>query len=179
MRRLQNQPALAWLLVTFLSLPALLYAYLGLSSRLMGDDFGLFATSMHLSGWHNFQYWWNGWYSSYTFILFNDLLAPLDPEYIAQALPTPNIALWLLGLTWLYAIALRRLQAHRSRLPIAVALAAVTIAATFTSFQTWESIFWYAASVRYVLPIGLCMIFLAAAIAFAVSPSRGHWFFLR
>ena len=170
MRRLRREAAFAWLIVLFISLPAVLYAYLGLSSRLMGDDFGLFATALRLSGWHNFNYWWHSWYSSYTFILFNDLLAPLGPEYIAQAFPSINIVLWLLGLTWLYAVALRRLQLKRRRGPISVALAAATIAATFTSFQTWESIFWYAANVRYVLPIGIFMIFLAAAITFGDAP---------
>ena len=170
MGRIRNETALVWLIVAFLSLPALLYAYLGLSSRLMGDDFGLFATALRLGGWHNFDYWWQGWYSSYTFIIFNDLLAPLGPEYIAQAFPTINIAIWLLGLTWLYVIALRRLQLKRNRLPISAALAAVTIAAVFTSFQTWESVFWYAASVRYVLPLGAFMVFLAAAITVVESP---------
>lgn len=166
----RRETALVWLIVAFVSLPALLFAFLGLSSRLMGDDFGLFAASLHLSGWHNFLYWWNGWYSSYTFILFNDLLAPLGPEYIAQAFPAINIALWWLGMTWLFAIALRRLRLKQNRWPISAALAALMIAAAFTSFQTWESIFWYAASVRYVLPIGILMIYLAAAITFADRP---------
>lgn len=170
LRRLRRETAFAWLIVVFISLPAVLYAYLGLSSRLMGDDFGLFASALRLSGWHNFNHWWHNWYSSYTFILFNDLLAPLGAEYIAQAFPAINIGLWLLGLTWLYAIALRRLQLKRRRWSISVALAAATIAATFTSFQTWESIFWYAASVRYVLPLGVFMIFLAAAITLADLP---------
>ncbi len=173
-RMARRESASAWLIVAFVSLPALLFAYLGLSSRLMGDDFGLFATALHLSGWHNFNYWWNGWYSSYTFIIFNDALAPLGPEYIAQAFPAINIALWMSGLAWLYTIAHRRLRLNRHRWPISMALAALTIAATFTSFQTWESIFWYAASVRYVLPIGIFMIFLAAAIAFADMP-RSRW----
>ncbi len=166
----RRETALVWLAFVLASLPALLYAFLGLSSRLMGDDFGLFAGSLHLGGWHNFLYWWNGWYSSYTFILFNDLLAPLGPEYIAQAFPAINIALWWTGLTWLYAIALGRLRLNRNRWPISLALAALTIAAAFTSFQTWESVFWYAASVRYVLPIGVFMIFLANAISFADRP---------
>lgn len=166
----RREVALVWLITALVSLPAMLFAFLGLSSRLMGDDFGLFAASLHLGGWHNFLYWWNGWYSSYTFILFNDLLAPLGPEYIAQAFPAINIALWWSGISWLYAIALRRLRLKRNRWPISVALAALTIAATFTSFQTWESIFWYAASVRYVLPIGILMLFLAAAIAIADRP---------
>ena len=173
-RMARRETAFAWLIAAFVSLPALLFAYLGLSSRLMGDDFGLFATALHLSGWHNFNYWWNGWYSSYTFIMFNDVLAPLGPEYIAQAFPAINIALWLSGLAWLFAIALSRLRLKRNRWPISLALAALTVAAAFTSFQTWESIFWYAASVRYVLPIGIFMIFLAAAIAFADAP-RSRW----
>ena len=170
MQRPERGTPFAWLIAAIVSLPAILYAFLGLSSRLMGDDFGLFATALHLSGRHNFEYWWNGWYSSYTFILFNDALAPLGPQYIAQAFPSINIVLWLLGLGWLYIITLRRLQVKRNRGPISVALAALTIAAAFTSFQTWESIFWYAASVRYVLPIGIFMIFLAAAIAIADLP---------
>lgn len=169
-QRLGNERAFLWLIAALVSLPAVLYACLGLSSRLMGDDFGLFATALRLGGRHNFDYWWNGWYSSYTFILFNDLLAPLGPEYLAPAFPSINIALWLLGLTWLFALALGPLQLKRKRMPISVTLAALTLAATFTSFQTWESIFWYAASVRYVLPIGILMIFLASVITVAGAP---------
>lgn len=154
----------AWIAVAATLVPAALYAYLGHFSRLMIDDYGIFATALWLGFRDYFAYWRNTWHGSYSFYVFHDLLAPLDPARMPPVFPALIIALWLLGLTWLLSIMLRHLEIRRARLPIAIALAALTAHASFMSFHTWESIYWYAAATSHTLPVGVLLLFLAFAL---------------
>ena len=138
----------AWTVATISLLPAALYAYLGHFSRLMIDDYAYFAMAFGLGFRHYFDYWRNTWHGSYSYFVFHDLLTPLEAR-IPPLFPAITIALWLLGLTWLLSILLRHLEIRRNRLPIAIALAALTVHASIMSFHTWESIYWYASSSRH------------------------------
>ena len=107
---------------------------------------------------------WNG---SYSFNGLHGLLEPFGPPIIPQIFPTIIIVLWLIGLSWLNVHVLLSLKVGRNRLPIAIALAALILAATIKGLHTWESIFWYSASARYSLPVALFSIYLAATFEFA------------
>ena len=159
-------PAL-WFAAGLSLLPLLLYAYLGHFSRLMIDDYGHFATALRISFRHNFAYWRNLWNGSYSFYVFHDLLSPLDPARLPPLFLALTITVWLIGLTWLISLLLRHLQLTRSHLPIAIALAALTVFASIKSFHTLESIYWYSAIVRHTLPVGLMLVFLAYAFDIA------------
>ena len=74
-------------MILLASIPALLFAFLGLFSRMMADDYGLFATALRLGGRINFSYWWENHFGSYTFILLNDLVAPLGAVYVPAIVP--------------------------------------------------------------------------------------------
>lgn len=154
----------AWIAAAATLVPAALYAYLGHFSRLMIDDYGIFATALWLGFRDYFAYWRNTWHGSYSLFVFHDLLAPLDPARIPPLFPALIIAVWLLGLTWLMSIMLRHLEIRRARLPIAIALAALTAHASIMSFHTWESIYWYAAATSHTLPVGVLLMFLAFAL---------------
>ncbi|MDE2855120.1 MAG: DUF6056 family protein [Chloroflexota bacterium] len=161
----------AWLAAALALAPVALFAYLGHFSRMMGDDWGHFATAQQLGGADYFQFWWAQRYSSYTYILLHKALAPMGPEIMPQVFPAAIIALWLLSLAWLIAAILRILQIERNRRPVSVALAALLLTATLNSLYTWESIYWYSASVRYALPVALFILYIAFAIDGA---SRGR-----
>ncbi len=160
------------MLAALSSAPVLLYAALGFSARMMADDYGLFATALRLSGRDNFSYWWQNWYGSYSFILFNDLLAPLGAAALPAIMPAIIIALWLGGLTWLAMLVLRALGLRRGALSMSVMLAALTVAASLSAFPTWEALYYYAASVRYALPVGSLLIFFALACALSKRRRR-------
>ena len=148
-------------LAALASLPVLLYAVLGFSARMMADDYALFATALRLSGRHNFGYWWDGWFGSYSFILFNDLLAPLGAAAIPAIMPAVIVLSWLSGLTWLLTLVLRALGLGRDALPVSCVMAALTVGASVCAFPTWEALYYYAASARYAFPVGVLLLFLA------------------
>ena len=162
--------ALKWLMLLLSLMPAALFAYLGHFSRLMGDDYRAFSMVRELGAWDSMLHWWNAWNGSYSVNLLHGLLEPLGTARIPPIFPTFIIILWLLGLSWIILQALRHLQVGYGRLPIAIALAALIIAAMIQGLHTWESIYWYSASARYSLPGALCVIYLAATLEFARRP---------
>ncbi len=170
MTRVANKSALKWLLLLLSLLPAAFFAYLGHFSRLMGDDYRAFSKLRELGAWDSMLYWWKNWNGSYSVSLLHGLLDPLGAERIPSIFPAIIMVLWLAGLSWIFMQALRRLSIGHSRLPIAIALAALAIAAMIKGFHTWESIYWYSASARYALPGAIFVIYLAAAFEFAGRP---------
>ena len=153
-------------------LPALLFAYMGHFSRLMIDDYPLFATSLWLGFRDRFFHYWNGWHPSYTFVLSYDLLTPLGPENMPPLMPAIIIAVLFVGVAWIILHVLRALQVTQDKLMIASALAALTVVATIVSFHTWESIFWYSAAIRHTLPVGIFILYLAPTLEIAARPRR-------
>lgn len=154
----------AWLLALLSLLPLAFYAYIGSFSRLLMDDYPIFAGALWLGFRDNLSYWWNHWSGSYTYYIFHDLLSIFGPVRIPSVFPTVIIIVWLGGLAWLISLALRHFTQRRSHAPIAIAIAALTVNAALMSFHTWESIYWYAASADYTLPAGILLWMLAAAL---------------
>ena len=164
--------ALFAILAAVSSAPVLLYAWLGFSARMMADDYGLFATALRLSGRSNFRYWWENWFGSYSFILFNDLIAPLGAEAIPAVMPAVIVALWFGGLTGLAKLGMGALGLRRNALSISIILAALAVAGSVSAFPTWEALYYYAASARYALPVGALLISLALVFALATRRLR-------
>lgn len=158
---------LTWLAAALTLLPSILYAYLGHFSRLMIDDYGHFATALGISFRHNFAFWRNLWNGSYSFYVFHDLLSPLDPARLPPLFLGLTMTLWLIGLTWLISLLLRHMQITPCHLPVAIALAALTVFASIKSFHTLESIYWYSANVRHTFPVGIMLLFLGFALDIA------------
>ena len=154
----------AWIIAALTLAPLAVYMVLGRFSRLMLDDYGLFAAPLHLGFLDNFFHWRNNWFPSYTFYVVQDLLTPLDPARLPALLPTAVIAAWFAGLTWLISLALRHLELTRDRLPLSIALSALTVFASIRSFHTLESFYWFTASLRHTLPVGFMLLFLAVAL---------------
>lgn len=154
----------AWIIAALSLAPLAVYLYLGHFSRLMLDDYGLFAAPLHLGFLDNFFHWRNNWFPSYTFYVVQDLLTPLDPARLPALLPAAVILAWFAGLTWLISLALRHLELTRDRLPISIALSALMVFASIRSFHTLESFYWFTASLRHTLPVGFMLLFLAVAL---------------
>ena len=148
------------LMVALALAPALLYAYLGQFSRPLPDDHCNIAVGQERDAWQGMLYWLqreSGAYSSY---FFNSAMAPLD-TLLPRITPTLIIVLWLVGLSWLIDEGLACLRISHSRRPLAVAVAALGVAAVINGLHSPQSFYWYAASVRYILPLALLTIYLA------------------
>ena len=161
MRR--SRGSLLWILALLASIPALLIAYLGQYSRLMGDDWCFFGTALHLGGRDYFSFWLSNWHSSLTYVALHDILAPLGPEAMPAVIPAIVFGLWLFGLAWLYSLMLRGLRLDTDHRPIALLMALLSLAAFVTGVYDWEPLYWYAASMRHSLPVGVFLIYLALA----------------
>jgi len=169
-----NQGPVLWLLALLASLPTLLIAYLGQFSRLMGDDWCFFNSALHLGGRDYFSFWLNNWHSSLTYIAIHDILAPLGPEYMPPIFPAIIFGLWLLGLAWLFFLVLRGLQLDANRLPVALILAFLSLAAFVIGVYDWEPLYWYSASIRHSLPVGIFLLVLTLFWEAASRQSSGR-----
>lgn len=154
----------ARLAIACLSLaPALLFAYIGFTMRMMRDDYMRIANARDLDLLSFVMNYRNSWSGSFGNVFIQGLLRPLDGT-IAQLMPAVIIAVWLLGLIWLLAIALRWLKLDSSRLALATALASLLLAATINGFYSLESLYWYTASTAYALPIALAVLGIALTL---------------
>lgn len=159
-----------WVALICLGLPLLLYFILTSYSRLMGDDYGYFATGLWLGFRDNFSHWWHHWHGSYSYFVAIDLLAPLGPQRIPPVFPTLVFSLWLIALAWLYGCALDYLEFSGSRRALALAMAMLTVTAALWAFPTRESVYWFTAVLRHSLPVGFFMLYVAGNLTVASYP---------
>ena len=160
LRAFKRSVIFLWLMVALALAPALLYAYLGQFSRPLPDDHCNIAVGQERGAWQGMLYWLqreSGAYSSY---FLNSAMAPLD-TLLPRITPTLIIVLWLVGLSWLIDEGLACLRISHSRRPLAAALAALGVAAAINGLHSPQSFYWYASSVRYILPSALLTIYLA------------------
>ena len=146
--------------------PLVLFAYLGLHSRLMLDDYLYFGLAGDIGAWKMMGVWrefWNGGYSN--FLLYG-LLAPLG----ASAPPLFSLFLCasaFVGFCWLTNTVLAYLEIRAHRRAIAVGLASLTTAATINGFHHAQVFYWLTAAVVYNWPAVMLLLGIAMAAATA------------
>ncbi len=149
-----------WLPLALALLPSALYAYLGSFSRMLPDDFRHLSLGLAHGPWANMLHWrerWNGAYADY---FMHGILAPLGKS-APSVLPSLLIAIWLLGLTWLLAQCLDILQVKAGRWAWALAGASLIVAGCINAQFAPATLFWQAASLRYLFPFALFCLYLA------------------
>ena len=133
--------------------PILLFAYMGLHTRLIHDDFIYTATGRALGAWETMVQFYNRWSPAYTTVYIKAALSSLG-----VLLPPLSIALivglWMPGFYLLSreAIALLGLAGHRWL--IALAAAALLAAAAINAFYSPQSFYWFSCNMTYTLPLG-------------------------
>ncbi len=142
------------LLIGLALLPALLFAYLGHYSRLLGDEYRWIPMAAELGAWQNMLHWRAVWMSSYSGIFLTGLLASLDAA-LPSIFAVFAVGLWLLGAAWLLWQVLELLGVKRHRLALAISVAGLLIAASMNAFYSSQSLYWYAANMAYTLPTAL------------------------
>ena len=144
-------------------LPILLFAYMGLHTRLIHDDFGYTATGQALGAWETMVQYYNRWSPAYTTVYIKAALSSLG-----ALLPPLSIAfivgLWMLGFYLLSREAIALLGLAGRRWLIALAAAALLAAAAINAFYSPQSFYWFSSNMTYTLPLGA----LAGCLALAI-----------
>ena len=141
-------------------IPLLMCLYLGHFSRLMVDDYAYLGKALHDGIWNALIFWRNNWSGDYS----NQLIYGL---FASQAVVTPSVfpmilaAAGFLGFLWINIRALSLLGITGGRRIAAVAMSSLAVAATFNGFYTWQTFFWFSASVENSLPATILMLCLA------------------
>lgn len=144
-------------------LPILLFAYMGLHTRLIHDDFGYTATGQALGAWETVVRFYNRWSPAYTTVYIKAALSSLG-----TLLPPLSIALivglWMLGFYLLSREAIALLGLAGRRWLIALSTAALLSAAAINAFYSPQSFYWFSSNMTYTLPLGA----LAGCLALAI-----------
>ena len=161
---------LVWMVTLLALLPPVVLAYLGSHSRLLSDDYchiGWSARFGMLGGLQHVRNTWNGSYSNY----FVQFLFEANGEVAPAVFSLLTIAIWLIGLTWLTLIALKRLRLEAYRLPLSLAVSGLLVAAAINGFQSAQSQYWMAANVAYALPVAILALIFAVGANLALRPN--------
>ena len=125
---MRREGVVAWLVALLALLAPTLLAYLGSLSRLFSDDYCHMAIAEQhgvLGGLRVIRDSWNGSITNY----FAQFLFASNGD-LAPAVYAPLIvAIWLVGLVWLALIALKTLQVDDNRLPLAITVSGLLVAA--------------------------------------------------
>ena len=151
-----------WLLVFLALVPALLFAYSGQFARLISDDDCHVVEVRQRGAWGALLYHVSqeGRYAS---ALLTVLAAPLD-TLLPRITHAILMACWLVGWYWLVVQGLAFLKIDHSRRALSVAIAALIVAAVSNAFYTFESFYWFSATIVYTFPIALFTVYMALAI---------------
>ena len=161
--------ALAWTVALLAMIPPAALAYLGSHSRLLGDDYCHIAWGAQhgvLGGLRLARNSWNGSYANY----FVQFLFVSNGEAAPAFYSLLTIVIWLIALAWLTLIALERLRVEVHRLPLALAVSGLLVAAAINGFQSMQSHYWMSANVAYALPVAILVLIVAIGLHLALRP---------
>ena len=161
--------SLVWIVALLALLPPAALAFLGSHSRLLSDDYCHIAWGAQhglLGGLQFVRSTWNGSYSNY----FVQFLFVSIGEAAPALLAILTIVIWLIGLVWLALIALARLRVDGRRLPLALAVSGLLVAAAINGFQSMQSLYWMSANVAYAMPVAILALIVAAGLQLALRP---------
>ena len=164
-----------WLMAALALTPAALYAWMAQFTRLLSDDYCYIAGGVRkLDAWQGMLYWLNNSSGRYAFAFSKTVIPPPDLSTV-RIMPALIVVLWLIGLFWLAFQGLDRLGIHRSRRPLALAIAALILAAVINDYLMPRPLYWYESIVNYLSPALLLTIYLALAFWLARRTRPPAW----
>jgi len=159
-----------------LAVAALGYAYSGLFSRYVADDF-CSASVLAQHGLMGAQtFWYQNWSGRFTFVLVIDLLNALGAWTVPLTPP-------LLLTAWVAAAAaavhpwLRQLFGIQARAWSPLLALLLVVASLGSAPAVWEDLYWQTGAVTYLMPIVLSLAFAATLwrVRSAVFGGRPYW----
>ena len=169
---LKRRSLFPWLMAALALTPAAFYAWMAQFTRLLADDYCYIAGGVR--GLDGMLYWLNNSSGRYAFAFSKSVIPPPDLSAV-RIMPALIVVLWLVGLFWLAFQGLDRLGIHRSRRPLALAIAALTLAAVINDYLMPRPLYWYESIVNYLLPALLLTIYLALAFWLARRTRPPAW----
>ena len=134
--------------------PLLAFAYLGLHSRPIADDFCHLGSALQLNMWDYVLFWRGTIVASFGDKTIFYALGSLGLD-AAKLVPALLLASWTLSAAALLTHLLRLLGLERHRRPIALSVAALIVAATAYGLYTEQALFWFSAIAEYSAPLVL------------------------
>jgi len=150
----------------------LLFAYLGLHSRPMSDDYCRIASAAQFDILEYLAYWRNRVDGSFSDKALGSVLHPLGLE-VTSLFPAILIGAWFFSTAALIAYCLQLLAFPRHRRVIALFLSALLIVAISSGLYSEMSLYWYAASLKYSVPMVTLTWFALLSLHTAKQP-RGR-----
>lgn len=142
---------LAWLGVFAMTAALAVYAYIGLFTRYMGDDycllFDLHSNNVFMNSWNKYLYKSNRF--SNLFVLGFWELFPNNIAFV----PALHVLLWTFGLFWLLT-ELNKLFGLKVELPFRLFIAeTIILFSFFTTPNVFQVLYWRPGQVSYLTPI--------------------------
>ncbi|HSR48800.1 MAG TPA: hypothetical protein VLL77_12535, partial [Anaerolineales bacterium] len=142
--------ALVGLVYLLLVVPLVVYAYVGLSSRFVADDFCTAGTLASQGFLGSQLYWYTDWSGRFSFTAVINLLEMVGPS-VVRVLP-PAFALATIAATaWTLKEAMELLGAKPAWEPTLLAMAGFGLAYVIAP-DLYQSFYWQTGLVTYLLP---------------------------
>ena len=156
------QPIIGAVILAICFIPALFFAWRGTYSRLFHDDWIHLADARVMNMFeavlrHRYETSYNG---SYSAIAVTTLYGMLGPQGI-QLFPAVMLASLIAAGTNLMSQALKLCGIKRGRWRLALMANALLSGAVASAFYGWKTLYWYSATVRYVMPLALTVFLLS------------------
>ena len=143
-------------------IPLLIFAVLGSSARLMWDDLCIAAVAKDAGVLGGVAHFRNAQFGSYTDLFFLSLGGPVG-IHTSAIFTVATLILWQVGLTWLILNIMRLITGSRASLLPAASVAALALAASLHALYSFEALYWFNSSTRYLFPLALITLVMAAA----------------
>jgi hypothetical protein len=146
------KPFIETAFVIILSLPLVLYAWVGFYTRYLEDDFLTAGYLRTLGFWESQYYWYITLSGRYTFTFLVNLVELLGP-WAAQWLPATSLVLWTAALYWFFNGLFELVGLPYSRL-VRLGAAFLVLYTTLRTLVNWQQvILWQTGLLTYPLPL--------------------------
>jgi hypothetical protein len=147
------------------TIPLVVFAYLGLFTRYLADDFCTTNTALQYGVFGSVGWWYTNWAGQFTNWTLKGIVGVLNPMVIT-ILPAFIIAVWFGAAIWMF-YEIGRLFRIQERLSGAVLLSAVLLFAGFTGApNVIQSLYWFGASIPYTMPLIVLMLYIGFFLHF-------------
>ncbi|HEX2906532.1 MAG TPA: DUF6056 family protein [Phototrophicaceae bacterium] len=137
------------LLIASLLLPLLLFAYTGLNSRYIADDY-CWPVTVHSQGIFNaIATWYNTWYGRYTQMLIMGVIAALGPEFV-PIYPALIVIGWLALLIWSANQGLQWGHFPQAKKLSVIAGSLILFATLDSTPSLIQALYWMSGTVAYI-----------------------------
>ena len=162
--------ALVGLVYLLLVVPLVVYAYVGLSSRFVADDFCTAGTLASQGFLGSQLYWYTDWSGRFSFTAVINLLEMVGPS-VVRVLPAAFALATIAATAWTLKEAMELRGAKPAWEPTLLAMACFGLAYVIAP-DLYQSFYWQTGLVTYLLPVVLLVVQAGLILRAARLPER-------